>query len=88
MRVAGAAVGALLILALGWLAWLKAPAAPSARLHSTLQALATRPCAALQVIGVRGHGDPPTDVGPDVHALILRLQALILPFQTLVFSGH
>ena len=23
-----------------------------------------------------------------VHALILRLQALILPFQTLVFSGH
>lgn len=75
MRVAGAAVGALLILALGWLAWLKAPAAPSARLHSTLQALATRPCVALQVIGVRGHGDPPTDVGPDVHALILRLQA-------------
>jgi hypothetical protein len=23
-----------------------------------------------------------------VHALILRMQALILPFQTLVFSGH
>jgi hypothetical protein len=23
-----------------------------------------------------------------VHALILRLQALVLPFQTLVFSGH
>jgi hypothetical protein len=23
-----------------------------------------------------------------VHAIILRLQALILPFQTLVFSGH
>jgi hypothetical protein len=23
-----------------------------------------------------------------VHALILRLQALILPFKTLVFSGH
>jgi hypothetical protein len=23
-----------------------------------------------------------------VHALILRLQALILPFQNLVFSGH
>jgi hypothetical protein len=23
-----------------------------------------------------------------VHALILRLQALVLPFKTLVFSGH
>ncbi len=23
-----------------------------------------------------------------VHALILRLQALVLPFQTLVFKGH
>jgi hypothetical protein len=23
-----------------------------------------------------------------IHALILRLQALVLPFQTLVFSGH
>ncbi len=23
-----------------------------------------------------------------VHALILRLQALVLPFQTLVFGGH
>jgi len=23
-----------------------------------------------------------------VHALVLRLQALVLPFQTLVFSGH
>jgi hypothetical protein len=23
-----------------------------------------------------------------VHALILRLQALVLPFSTLVFSGH
>ena len=23
-----------------------------------------------------------------VHALILRLQALVLPFQTLIFSGH
>jgi hypothetical protein len=23
-----------------------------------------------------------------VHALILRLQAIVLPFQTLVFSGH
>lgn len=74
-RVAGAAVGAVLMLALGWLAWLRAPAAPSARLHATLQALATRPCAALEVIGARGHGDPPTDVGQDVHALILRLQA-------------
>lgn len=75
LRVAGAAAGAVLILALGWFAWLKAPAAPSARLHATLQALATRHCAALEVIGVRGHGDPPSDVGPDVHALILRLQA-------------
>jgi len=37
------------------------------------------------VRGILLHG---VDALALVHALILRLQALVLPFQTLVFSGH
>ena len=37
---------------------------------------------------IRGFALHAVDALALVHALILRLQALVLPFQTLVFSGH
>jgi Cutinase len=73
------AAGVLVLLAAGWLAWVKVPSRPSAALQASLHAAATRPCAPLQVIGVRGHSDPPTAVGPDVEALVRRLEARLGP---------
>lgn len=75
LRVAGAVVGLLVLVAGGWFAWVRQSSAPSPALQATLRALAGRPCAALLVVGVRGHSDPSTEVGPDVSALILRLKA-------------
>lgn len=70
----------LALLVTGWLAWLKVPSPASATLQSELHRLADgRACAGLQIVGVRGHSDPPTSVGPDVQALVNRLQARLGP---------
>jgi len=88
-RVVAVLVAAAVLLTAGWLLWLKT-AAPSAGLQARLHTLGDRPCAALEVVGLRGHGDPPTDVGPDVRALIQvlqprlgtsRLDAFALPYE-------
>ena len=44
--------------------------------------------AAKETSALRGVGLHVVDALGLVHALILRLQALVLPFKTLVFSGH
>jgi len=75
LRVAAAVVGLVVLVIAGWFIWVRQSSAPSPTLQATLRELASRPCAALQVVGVRGHSDPATDVGPDVRALILRLEA-------------
>src|SRR5262249_31100022 len=75
LRVAGIVVGVVVLVIVGWFAWVKQPSAPSAALQATLHTLVSRPCTGLQVVGVRGHSDPPNEVGPDVSALILRLRA-------------
>jgi pimeloyl-ACP methyl ester carboxylesterase len=41
--------------------------------------MAVRPCSWLQIVGVRGHGDPPTETGHDVRALVTRLQTRLGP---------
>ena len=80
LRIAGIVVGTLVVLAIGWIAWVRVPSGTSPKLQTTLHLLAdSRPCSKLQVVGVRGHSDPPSDVGPDVHALILLLQARLGP---------
>jgi hypothetical protein len=75
LKVVGTVVGLVVLVSAGWLAWVKQASAPSAALQATLQTLASRPCAGLQVVGVRGHSDPSTEVGPDVRALIQLLKA-------------
>lgn len=75
LRVAGVVVVLLVLVTAGWFAWVKKPSAPSAALQATLQTLANRPCAGLQIVGVRGHSDPSTEVGPDVSVLIRLLKA-------------
>ena len=44
--------------------------------------------AAKDTSSIRGVALHAVDALGLVHALILRLQALVLPFKTLVFSGH
>ena len=75
LRVAAIVVGVVVLVMVGWFAWVKLPSAPSAALQAALHTLANRPCTGLQVVGVRGHSDSSTEVGPDVSALILRLKA-------------
>ena len=75
LRVAGAVLGLVVLVSAGWFGWVRQSSAPSPTLQATLRALASRPCAPLQLVGVRGHSDPSTEVGPDVRALILRLRA-------------
>ncbi len=78
IRIAAALAGAVVVLALGWFAWVKAPASPSADVVQKLHVLETRACTSVEIVGVRGHSDPPSSVGPDVQALILRLEARLL----------
>src|SRR5215813_5359436 len=75
LRVAAIVVGVVVLVMVGWFAWVKLPSAPPAALREALHTLANRPCTGLQVVGVRGHSDSSTEVGPDVSALILRLKA-------------
>jgi len=75
LRVAGIVLGVVVLVMVGWFAWVKQPSAPSAALQATIHTLVHTPCTGLQVVGVRGHSDPPNEVGPDVSALILRLRA-------------
>jgi Cutinase len=86
LRWVGLAAAVLVLLAAGWLAWVKVPSRPSAALQASLQAAAARPCSQLQVIGVRGHSDPPEVVGPDVAALVTRLKARLGPGSADVLS--
>ena len=83
LRTAGIAAGVLVLLAIGWIAWVRVPSGTSPTLQTTLHQLAgNRPCSRLQIIGVRGHSDPPSDVGPDNRALILLLEARLGPSNT------
>jgi len=79
-RIAAIMLGVLALLVIGWIVWVRVPSGSSARLQTALHELAGgRPCARLQIVGVRGHSDPPSDVGPDVHALIVLLEARLGP---------
>jgi hypothetical protein len=62
-RVVGVTVGILFLLVAAWQLWVRLPAEPNAALVGQLHAMAARPCSWLEIVGARGHGDPPGEIG-------------------------
>lgn len=79
LRVAATIVAILVLLVAAWVVGVRLPAAPSATVMNELRAMAARPCSWLEVVGLRGHGDPPTEIGDDVRAVVIRLQTRLGP---------
>jgi hypothetical protein len=79
-------VVALLLLSGIAIAWARNPPGPDVRLLATVGAAAQRPCARVEIIGLRGHGDPPGP-GADVSALARMLLERLGPQGALEVFG-
>lgn len=74
----GGVVAALVVLSATAFAWERDPPGPDVRLLATLEGMAQRPCAQVEIVGLRGHGDPPgpgTDVAALARILLERLDS-------------